>query len=420
MSPYDYEVARDLDHAWLNFELDLPLRPARDGRPNPFYLSRPESTLSRIIDELLSPFHRPPKIFISGHRGTGKSTELWHLMGNLNLQRKFWPINFSIREETDIIDIDVEDILFAIGSRLYSAYKRAAGTLPTKLINDLESWRGEIEIEIRKATGEVSESEISAGIDAFFANAGLKVRLEPTYRKTIRQVLRPRTIELIILINKIIASIYEQERRIPLVIIDDLDKLGLDISRKLFGECLDLLLLPNCAIIYVTTMTLVYSDVFDFFRDRAYFLPAVTLHAKGDKEKIYIPGYQMLRSIIEVRMDLNLITEEAIDAAIRFSGGIVREECRLIRSAIGRARREHHEQIVLSDVVWAVSEIRNEYRRILNIEELNTIREIVTGKKSMTSDSRALLQHLAILEYLDNNGNGWFESHPALEELLMG
>jgi hypothetical protein len=32
---FQYILATDLDRAWLNFELDLPLKPGPKGEPNP-------------------------------------------------------------------------------------------------------------------------------------------------------------------------------------------------------------------------------------------------------------------------------------------------------------------------------------------------------------------------------------------------
>ena len=41
MNGFEYIVAKDFDRAWLNFELDLPLKPGKNGEPNPFYVNRP-------------------------------------------------------------------------------------------------------------------------------------------------------------------------------------------------------------------------------------------------------------------------------------------------------------------------------------------------------------------------------------------
>ena len=59
----DYVRAEDLEHAWLNFELDLPLSPQKNGDPNPFYVKRPGNPVSRLERELLLPYRQPPKYF---------------------------------------------------------------------------------------------------------------------------------------------------------------------------------------------------------------------------------------------------------------------------------------------------------------------------------------------------------------------
>ncbi len=74
--------------AWLNFELDLPLKPGKDGQPNPFYINRPGNPIAELTDALLAPFYRPPKFFFSGHRGCGKSTELLHLLSNPEISQQ--------------------------------------------------------------------------------------------------------------------------------------------------------------------------------------------------------------------------------------------------------------------------------------------------------------------------------------------
>ena len=46
-----------------------------------------------------------------------------------------------------------------------------------------------------------------------------------------------------------------------------------------------------------------------------------------------------LQRFVHARMDSNLISEEALDGAITYSGGVFRELARIMRTAIGRARR---------------------------------------------------------------------------------
>jgi hypothetical protein len=175
-------MATDFDRAWLNFELDLPLKPDKNGRPNLFYIDRPGNPIAELTDALMAPFYRPPKFFFSGHRGCGKSTELQHLLSSPQLRTKYWPIHFSIRDETDIIDIDFRDVLLAIGGRLFTEYKKRGGELPDQLLKELESWRGKVEKEVSTIlNGRASVSEVSAGVAGFFLSVLFsRCRISPT------------------------------------------------------------------------------------------------------------------------------------------------------------------------------------------------------------------------------------------------
>ena len=418
MSNFDYLKATDFDRAWLNFELDLPLKPGPSGKPNPFYINRPGNPINELIDALLAPFYRPPKFFFSGHRGCGKSTELLHLLSNSDVQKKYWPINFSIREETDIIDLDFRDVLLAIGSRLFREYRKKGGELPDQLLKELNGWKGKVEKQISTILdGRVSDYEIGASIDAFFVNAGLKMKLEPATRIELRQIVETDITGLIAIINHIAAAIYSQERRIPLILIDDMDKPDLDRARTIFHDHREIMLQPNCAIVYTVSSALFYSKEFDAIRDQALFLPNINLRTATDAVQHLQEGYRTLEKFVTVRMDSKLIQPAALEQAITYSGGVFRELARIIRTAIGRARRRKAVQIEVEDIEWAATEIRNEYRRILDKEDLKLLKNVQDHKRLEYSDRlRPLLQLLALLEYRDEDN--WCDVHPVLRKML--
>ncbi len=418
MSNFEYVKASDFDRAWLNFELDLPLKAGPNGKTNPFYIDRPGNPINELIDALLAPFYRPPKFFFSGHRGCGKSTELLHLLGNSDIQKKYWPINFSIREETDIIDLDFRDVLLAIGSRLFREYRRKGGELPEQLLKELNGWKGKVEKQISTVLdGRISEYEMGASIDAFFANAGLKMKLEPATRVELRQIVETDITGLIAIINHITAAIYNQERRIPLILIDDMDKPDLDRARAIFYDRREIIMQPNCAIVYTVSSALFYSKEFDAIRDQALFLPNINLYAAAGSGHPLPEGYRTLEKFVTVRMDSSLIHPAALEGAINYSGGVFRELARIIRTSIGRARRRKATQLEAEDIEWAATEIRNEYRRILDKEDLKFLKKIQDSKKLEFSDRlRPLLQLLALLEYRDQEN--WCDVHPVLRKML--
>ena len=418
ISNFDYKVATDFDRAWLNFELDLPLKPGKNGEPNPFYIDRPENPIRELTDALLAPFYRPPKFFFSGHRGCGKSTELLHMMGNEEILKKYWPINFSIREDADIIDIDFSDLLLGIGGRLFREYRKKGGELPDQLLRELNSWKGRVEKRITTIMeGRASSVELGASIDAFFANAGMKMKLEPATRVELRQIVETDITGLIALINHIIAAIYSTEARIPLVLIDDMDKPDLNRARAIFHDRREIMMQPNCAIVYTVSSALFYSKEFDAIRDQALFLPNINLHPVQDPDTHLKEGYETLKRFISLRMDLGLIDPAALDLAITYSGGVFREMARVLRTAIGRARRRSSGQITVEDVEWSANEIRNEYRRFLDQGDIKLLKRVRENNRLEYSDRlRPLLQLLALLEYRDQEN--WCDVHPVLRRML--
>jgi hypothetical protein len=161
MSDFEYVRATDLDSAWPNFELDLPLEPQSDGTPNPFYVKPPGNPAELLVTDLRHPYRQPPKYFFSGHRGCGKSTELRRLAVRPAILAKYWPVHFTIRDEADIHDLDFKDVLLAIGSRLFLNYRDEGGKLPDQLLSELNTWRGEVVTEVSTLLGgRISESEI--------------------------------------------------------------------------------------------------------------------------------------------------------------------------------------------------------------------------------------------------------------------
>jgi hypothetical protein len=418
---YEYITAHDLDRAWLNFELDLPLCPGPAGEPNPFYVDRPGNPVGQLEDALLAPFWSPPKFFFSGHRGCGKSTELLRLAANPQIRAKYWPVHFSIRDMADIYDLDFRDVLLAIGTQMYQDYRDKGGRLPQQLLKELDAWRGKIETEVQIIEqGRVSDLELEAGLDAFFGNAGLKMKLEPATRQTLRQVFERNITELIGIINLVATTIQSQEERLPLILIDDLDKPDLESAREIFHGRREVMLQPTCAIVYTVSSALFYSQGFDAIRDRAVFLPNVKLHPHRDDTARDREGYNTLRLFVYKRLARDLITEEALNAAISHSGGVFRELVRIVRTAISRARRRDtakDRRIEIQDVRWAVTEIRNEYRRILDQEDLDFLRDVHQHQKMVNHGRlRPLLQLLALLEY--RNAENWCDVHPAIIDLL--
>jgi len=233
----------------------------------------------------------------------------------------------------------------------------------------------------------------------------------------LRQIVETDITGLIAIINHIAAAIYNQEKRIPLILIDDMDKPDLDRARAIFHDRREIMMQPNCAIVYTVSSALFYSKEFDAIRDQALFLPNINLRSSADSDQHLVEGYRILEKFISVRMDRSMIHPLAMEQAITYSGGVFRELARIVRTSIGRARRRKATQLEIEDVEWAAMEIRNEYRRILDKEDLKLLKNVKDSKKLEFSDRlRSLLQVLALLEYRDEEN--WCDVHPVLRKIV--
>ena len=421
MAELEYIFATDFDRAWLNFELDLPLEPGPNGEPNPFYVDRPDNPVAALELELLRPFRTPPKIFFSGLRGCGKSTELYRVAVNPDITRKYWPLHFSIKDEqgpgTD--NLDYRDVLLEIGGRMYRQYRESGGRLPEGLVKELDAFRGQVEKEVTITPGRMAGAEADAKLSAFFAEAGLKIKLEPHTRTVVRQVIEQNIHELIGLINNIASAILGVEKRWPLVLIDDLDKPDLGRSREIFYEHRETMIQPAVPIVYTIASPLFYQPEIRDLLGTPIFLPNVKLHERGQPEDANSEGYRVLRMFVRKRMKAELVAEDALNEAIRVSGGVFRELCRVIRIAISYAQRARRPtpRIEAEDVQKAEAEIRTFYWRFITQEQRRILRDIRRHNQYNEPDKAApLLESLAALEY--TNDKPWCDVHPALIKLL--
>jgi hypothetical protein len=243
------------------------------------------------------------------------------------------------------------------------------------------------------------------------------MKLEPATRVVLRQVVETDITGLIAIINHIATAIYTTERLIPLVLIDDMDKPSLERARAIFHDRREIMMQPNCAIVYTVSSALFYSKEFDSIRDQALFLPNIYLHGPMEPSHHHEAGYRLLSQFVHLRMAPALIDGDALDRAVTYSGGVFRELARIIRTAIGRARRRQASRLDINDVEWAATEIRNEYRRILDKDDLKLLRSVSANNRlEYTERMRPLLQLLALLEYRD--GENWCDVHPVLRKLL--
>ena len=244
-----------------------------------------------------------------------------------------------------------------------------------------------------------------------------KIRSEDSTRKTIREKIEPRLSDLIDKINLIVSDIKGKEGKEVLVVIDDLDKPGLEQAIKIFYDNYTAITQPACAIVYTVPISIYFAQEFTAIRDSRFFLPNIKLHVKNDRNTLYEPGYKLMRTFVFKRMLEELIEPEALNLAVKMGAGVFRETARIMQIAADSAIENERTCIVKQDVQRAEREIRSDFKRILKTEDYATLTEVCKNNEIRGIEKIGhLLHNLSILEYV--NDETWCDIHPTLEELV--
>ncbi len=372
-----------------------------------YYVER-ESPVKSLTDILSS--KKPLKYLFVGSRGNGKSTELNRL--SELVKDKLFVVSFSIKDKLNLFDVDYADVLLVIATGIYES---VSDKLSNELKHYLDAWSEKIVERVKEKQGGL---EFGAGFRAIVNLAG-KVKTQVTTREVTREVMKPRLSDLIDAINKIIIDAEKELGKKILVIIDDLDKVNLEKGEALFYKHGAELTQPICKIIYTIPQPLLFSNkirqiILQYFDGRKELHNMKVKHKNGEVDS---DGYRVMRGVALMRMEEDLITEEAMAEAINSSGGILTEFVRLIRDAANIANMENRSRVEKGDVNRVVIGIRNDYIRILGKEDIGILKEVKKTKGKIGEDRfHDLLFSLAILEYA--NDEVWYDIHPTIKGII--
>jgi len=422
-------IARNLDEAYLAFD---PLKPLSGEQLQSYYVSREPNPIDRIRAVLLGSPDTPDKLLFTGHRGCGKSTELNRLLADPEIQRTFLVVPFSLADILDPLDLGYVDLLIAIEAGLYRAVRENHVEISEDLARLLaDFWMPQSEPVgfLKKEKGSPLEL-LDRWFEALVGPYG-KLRLEAASREYLRKELASKVSTLIAHIALLAATVRSKIERNVLVAIDDLDKPDIATAQELFYRHATALTQPPCKILYTIPIALLYTAEFrPVARNFSgwFVLPNIKVrHRDGSPNE---EGRALMREMVERRMDLNLITPEALDFLIGMSGGVMREMTTLMQLACNEARVTGKPQIDLPIARKAVAFIRNEYQRSLRVEHYQQLRLVARDKqvreihriqrRPEEEESELalleLLHNLSVLEYC--NEDSWWDVHPIVASLL--
>jgi len=394
-----------------------PRRSLSDSELDSYYVTRPNAPLEGM-KTYLQINDEPVKVLFSGHRGSGKSTELRRLARDL--ENDFFIVHVSAVNSLNIADLNYVDVVLACAAAIFrEATDKTRGVkIPPALAKDVFTWLAS-EITSETTITTPKSGAISAKINAFILSIEGKYGRESQTRTVIRDRLFTRVSDLIDRMDEICTAITTATGHRTLIIFEDIDKTDLAHARDLFFEHSSTLNKMGCHIIYTFPIPLCYSTEFterigDY--SKHFLLPNVSVHKEDDTPDP--AGHSKLEEAITRRVSANLFTGETLNDIISASGGLMRDLVRLVRDAALTALTNGEQTAITADVVHqAASEMGDDFRRLLRPEHYAALRS-ARGTKQIVPDEtgRQLLENLSLLEY--RTGRAWCDVHPVVRPLL--
>ncbi len=373
---------------------------------------------------------------LTGHKGCGKSTELWQLRHVLENpddgSLPYFVVSVTADDHLDRNDVDFPDVLIAI-------VREIAAQLHDRLKISLKPgyFRDRLQRLKKFFSNEVEIDDLS--LDVGFGELSAKIKHSPDARSEIRKLLEPDADNWLKAANDVIGDaitkIQGKKLRGLVVIVDGLDKIIArehDTAKCLTTEYLFVhrsaqLTAFQCHVIYTLPIELAYSHhqpkLRALYGGDVPVVPMTKIATSPPKSRTYGAGVRKFGEIIAARLakagasktDL-FASDKVRDDLIKLSGGQPDELVRLVREGIIVGGLP----IAAPALKRCRENLRRSYRRQLRSDHWPVILQVrATGQVARTDENeqafRELLDSRTILLYV--NDEEWYGLNPAIADL---
>lgn len=410
-------------------------KPLKDDDFNKFYVdtseARGEDSAINLVKYFYANKNNPKKILFMGHGGSGKSTELERV--RKKLEPDFFVTTFSVRDEIDIMDLKYTDLVFIILDKLLESLKTLKIEIDPNILDNLYNYWNDKKL-IEKFRYDKMDAGVTAGAKLNFLTLMMLdvkgvLNTGKETKEIVRSHIEPKISQLMKGINDLIDIIYQRlkdQDRVPILIIEDLDKLEIPVAEDLFLNHKNILTELKLHIIYTFPIFLNYSYNFKSIRgafNSHEFLSMIKIHNKEGGE--HIKGIDKIKEIISMRADSKkLFEDKALELLIKQSGGVLRDLFEMIQGAALNSMSKDLDKINYQSAESAYFKLRSGYERTIYRKYVETLKRIHLSKSPLDSDLSSiepdeclmeLLNSLTVIEY---NGERWCDLHPAVEDIL--
>jgi hypothetical protein len=383
-----------------------------------YYVNRPDSPISEIKTSIeLS--RTPIKILFAGQSKSGKTTELFRLIKELG--NEYFTIYYSVFRDMEPADIKYQDLLILAALKLGEEAIKERVRIDSDLTRLLSDW-------FTQVSGEVLETKIKEKTKGLSLGAKLKylvgelegsLKTNATVRTEVRKKLEPRVGDLIEKIDLLAATIKNRTKKDPVLVIDDLEKIDMEVAEEIFYGHAQTLGRPNLRIIYTFPKSMTYTDkgrlVATQLSNPIHLPNIMTSSRKGEPET---PGLDLLRKIVLMRMEESLFEPDALDYLLKTSNGVLGDLCSILAGGCITSISNGNSRVTWSDVDTHFNSLTDQFRRAIRENYYPMLAQVYKEKR--TDNDQSLWDMLHILSVLENRDKEgiYYDIHPAVVPLL--
>jgi len=353
---------------------------------------------------------QPKKMFISGYRGTGKTSELLKLTNSIHDTKCYFTIFVDISdEELDTNNIQTVDILILMLEKLLQQLEDNGAKVNEGIMKSFYDWYFTRIEEVNSSNSASMSVEAEASIGTGFLSfiklsASTKNQLKGSSetKEVIRRVFNQHFSDFVIKFNEFILDVKEKlsssdnSYKDMLFIIDGFEKIGtLTDRRRILIEDSNKFTLIQTHMMMTLPIEL-FSEVSNLRNfSTILHLPLIDLEQDGAKNALV--------DMILKRVDRQLFQDDAtIEEIVKFGAGHPRQTLQIISRAYVEAERNKIDKQSVED---AVRLIGNELSG-LNRDELEILKDIKERVFPPATDAYVGLKAKnIILEYSDSKIN---------------
>ena len=414
--------ARTLDDAVRLCDPFTPLDPSADTALRAdLDTIRGGDRLAKIVRNIRRSGGVPTLHFLTGHLGSGKTTELLRMRQRLLRCEGDAPADTVLFLDADAMldrhDIDLEDIVIALWSVVFQDKPGAAAKVLVPV------W----ERQVRSALANFVVNLPDKVPEAIGAVLG-QLRLPgPDQRQKVRVGVGTVLCALIEGLNGALAKIKEDQAGSVVLLIDNLEKLSQGQKagvERLYLERMGALKELDAHLVITVPLYLCYAasgaSLIGLYGGEVIVLPMVKVRRrKSDGGGDDPAGLAAMAGLLARRIDFDALFEdggEAAEMVARLSGGCIRHALRMLQ---GAANEHDAPPVARSSIERAAASIQADFERALPEEWVPILRSVARDNRfpdaCKEEPKRELLRHLFVLEYQNGEPDPWYAVHPLVE-----